>query len=138
VVESLDSDIRPWSLLEELAGLGDSNGDPWLVWVGADRQVFYGPAELDFQYSIQQGGLYRGFDTRAAVDPWSLWPGLCRDLAYTNTILETGSMFADGRDLWIAEVEVTADGSVSLKTELFDEGAILMAQVEAQKEQVET
>ena len=129
-LEFVESDIRAWSQLVELAGLGDSNGDPWLVWVGLDRLVYYDQADLDPRYLLAEGVLYDLSINRGRLDPWGLWPGVARDLSYPIAGTESGSMFNDPRDLWIDEIEVSADGTFSIKTALFDESEILQAQLD--------
>jgi hypothetical protein len=131
VKTSADSDIRAWSLIEELAGLGDSSGDPWRAWVDVDRKLHYAEVDLSPRYYLRDGRLYDTAGGRVSVNPWSLRPGVVRDMSYPVRRSEPGSMLEDARDLYVEEIEVTAGGAVSLKTALFDESEILAAQLEA-------
>jgi hypothetical protein len=128
VKTAVDSDTRPWSKIEELAGLGDSSGDPWRAWVGWDRRLHYEPVQLSPRYYLRDGGLYDTAGGRVSVSPWSLHPGVVRDLGYPVRRSEPGSSLEDARDYLVDEVEVGADGSVSLKTALFEESEMLSAQ----------
>ena len=68
-----------------------------------------------------------------ALSPWTVKPGVYRDLAYPHGRGETGSLFADARDFLVDEVSVRvgADGPVlSLRTSGYDESDILEAQIE--------
>jgi hypothetical protein len=47
---------------------------------------------------------------------------------------ERGSSLSDARDQFVEEIEVSADGSISMNTALFDEAGMLAAQAELQGE----
>ena len=134
VAEVLDGDLRPWSLLEELAGLGDSSGDPWRVWVDLDRKLQYAALDLEPAYYLRDGKIYDTAGGRLAVDPWAMQPGIVRDLEYPIRRAEQGSAFADARDLFVEQVEVTADGAITMSTAILDESEILAAQASYQQQ----
>lgn len=67
-----------------------------------------------------------------ALSPWTVRPGVYRDLTYPYGRGETGSLFADARDFLVEEVSVRdgGDGPVlSLRTSEYDEADILEAQI---------
>jgi len=53
-------------------------------------------------------------------------------MAFTVSRDEEGSWLSDARDIYVAEVEVDADGDLTLKTELFSEGDLLAEQAKQQ------
>ena len=68
-----------------------------------------------------------------ALSPWTVKPGVYRDLTYPHGRGETGSIFSDALDFIVDEVSVRvgADGPVlSLRTSEYDESDILEAQIE--------
>ena len=77
---------------------------------------------------------FRSDSGRVAVNPWALRPGVVRDMGYPVQWSEPGSMLEDARDLYVEEVEVTADGTGSLKAALFDESEMLAVQAGFQEE----
>ncbi len=134
VKTAVDSDTRPWSKIEELAGLGDSSGDPWRAWVDVDRKLHYQAVDLSPRYYLREGGIYDSAGGRVAVNPWAVRPGVVRDLAYPVRRSERGSSLSDARDQFVEEIEVSADGSISMSTAIFDEAGMLAAQAELQGE----
>ena len=114
--------------MEELAGLGDSAGDPWRAWVDVDRKLHYQEIDLAPRYFLREGGVYDTAGSRLAVNPWALRPGVVRDMAYPVRRAERGSSLTDARDQLVEEIEVGADGAISLKTAIFDEAGLLAAQ----------
>lgn len=132
VTESYMSDIRAWSQIEELAGLGDSSGNPWRVWVGNGRRVHYGRVDLTPRYHLRDGGLYDRVSSPMAQNPWTIQPAVIRDFGYSVGRNEPGSMLDDSRDILVSEIEVSDEG-ISLKTGEYDEAEILAAQAQVQQ-----
>jgi len=54
-------------------------------------------------------------------------------MAFNIARNEEGSWLDDARDIYVEEVEVDADGTLTLKTGLFSEGDLLAAQMKAMK-----
>ena len=128
--QAIESDIRAWSQLAELAALGDSSGDPWRVWVDVGRRLHYQAIELAPRYYVRGDRIYETAGGRAEANPWLMRPAVIRNLNYPTRRSEQGSSFADSRDQYVSELEVTAEGAVSFQTETFDESAIIMGQLE--------
>lgn len=130
----IESDQRVWDLISELAGLGDSTGAPWVAWVDRDQLLRYGSLDLDPVYVLRRGKVAERSSAYAAISPWSVWPGVFRAMDWPIRRGEPGSIFDDARDLFVEEIEVSADGTISLKPAVFDETEIMQAQSEGAPE----
>jgi hypothetical protein len=128
VTREIPSEIRTWSLIEDLVELGDSGGDPWRAWVDAGRELHYQEIDLAPRYYLRGGDLYDIMEFNTQISPWKVRPGVVRDLTYPVSRAERGSMLDDARDLYVSEVEVSASGGLSLKAGELDEVEIISAQ----------
>lgn len=64
------------------------------------------------------------------VNPWSVQPGIFRDMKYPVGGGETNTVFLqDGRDFIVEEVHVDRDGFISLRTIDYDEAELIELQV---------
>jgi hypothetical protein len=131
VTEVIEGEARPWDLISELAALGDSSGNPWAAWVDAGRLLHYRQLDTDPRYYLRGGAVYDQLSDRSAVEPWTIWPVVVRDISYPVSRADPGSFLADSRDIWIDEVEVYGTGAVSLKVGGMGETDILEAQYRA-------
>lgn len=106
--------IRAWDQLQELADLGDTSFNPWLLYVDVGRRLIYEPLPSVPRYFWRRGKLYDRAATSQAVNPWFVRPAVVRDLSFPAGSVEPGSHFADSRDAWLPQVEVSADGQLAL------------------------
>lgn len=120
-VATLDTEQRTWDLISDLAELGDSSGNPWAAWVDASRRLNYGALDLSVRYYLRGGELFDLLAGPRAINPWQVRPGVVRDLSFVMGHAEYGSMLADARDLWVEEVEASADGRISLKPGMLED-----------------
>lgn len=130
-VKGSDGPMRPWDLLSELAALGDSSGNPWRVWVDTGRLLHYGPISAAPRYFMRRGVLYDSAGARGASNPFQVRPAVVRDLDYPISGGAYGSFLQDRRDSFVEEVEVNAQGQISLKTAGYLSSDILAAQYQA-------
>jgi hypothetical protein len=137
VIKKVSAPVRNWDKLKELTDLGDASGAPWRLYVDTGRYVTYEAIDPTPSYKLQNGQLVAisGEDAAGSLDPWRLRPAVIRDLDYPVSKIEYGSWLLDARDFYAAQVEVAMiDEKPTLKTELFDESAILDAQAKYQKQ----
>lgn len=120
VVKGFDGPIRAWDALVELTELGDGT-NPYIIYVDADGYCHYHQASNTPLYEwrgVSGGGLTTRLGGRS---PWSLWPGVVRNLKRPSSTPAPGTFLADGRDTWVAEISM-ADGQdePELKPDGFD------------------
>jgi hypothetical protein len=122
--------VRVWDFLQELTALGGAAGRPWRLWVDADRRLCYDQVDTTPRYYLRGGEYYTTAGGQTSSEPWAMRPAVVRDLQYPTGRDEPGSLLADTRDMLIEEVEVSANGQISLRTALFGEAEALAAQAE--------
>jgi len=130
VREGASQPIRAGDLAFNLVGLGDADGNPWWLYVHNDRKVVYEIIPETPAYYMHSGRIYRSAGGSTTVDPWTVKPGVFRDLTYPVRKTETGGWLDDARDFYVSEVECGTGNGLVLKTEIFDESEILAAQAE--------
>jgi hypothetical protein len=124
----LSNDTRAWDVMRAAVELGDTDGDPWRLYVQSGRKVVYEEIDTTPRYYLRGGSVYDSVGAQVAVSPWLVQPAVVRDMAFTVARAELGSWLDDARDIYVDEVEVDADGQLTLKTGLFSEGEILAEQ----------
>lgn len=124
---------RAWDFLEELAALGDASGNRYHLWVGPGRRIHYGPVDTTPRYIMRQGGLYNTAGATVGLNPYLITPAVVRDLSFPVARSEPGSFLDDARDIFVEEVEVGANGSLSLRTALYTDADMFEAQANAQE-----
>lgn len=134
VTKELQTPMRAWDLLAELAALGDATGDPWQVWVDVNREVHYQEISTPPRYYLRNGVLYSTETEQQAVNPYAVRPAVVRDMDYPVRGAEQGSWLEDRRDAFIEEVEVDATGQITLRTAMLLEADALAAQYGRYKE----
>lgn len=122
--------VRCWDFLQELVGLGDASDQPWRLWVGPGRRAHYEAITTAPRYYLRHDGLFTTAGERTALNPYLVQPGVVRDLQYPLHRAEPGAFLTDARDILVEEVQVGADGAVSLRTGAADEG-VFAAQEDA-------
>ena len=128
----LQRDQRCWDVMMDAVDLGDTDGDPYRLYVTANRRINYKEIPTTPQYYLRDNGVYNSVGASTTESPWLVQPGIFRDLTYAApSQAQYGSWLTDARDIYVEEVEVDADGSLTLKTDLFSEGELLAAQVKA-------
>ncbi len=108
VVKAFDTPIRAWDALADLTDLGDGT-TPFVIYVDADGYCHYHQADATplYEWRGKSGG---GLVTRlGGGSPWGLRPGVVRDLTRPSSTPVPGSFLTDGRDEWVAEIQM-ADG----------------------------
>jgi hypothetical protein len=128
VTKLAETPVRAWDVIQELAQLGDANGDPWSAWVDVGQVVHYQKADLTPRYFLRQGVLYDTPGGRDAVNPFAVRPAVVRNMDYPARAVEPGSMLADARDSLVDEVEVDEAGVITLRPAGLSEADVLAAQ----------
>jgi hypothetical protein len=108
VVQGFDGPIRAWDALVDLTDLGDG-AIPFVIYVDADGYCHYHQADATplYEWRGKSGG---GLTTRlGGGSAWGLRPGVVRDLTRPSSKPVPGSFLTDGRDEWVAEIQM-ADG----------------------------
>jgi hypothetical protein len=122
---------RPWDIIQELASLGDADGNPYRAWVDTGRLLHYQPIDTTPRYYIRQGNYYDTMAGRAPVNPWLMQPAVARDMDYRPTATEPGSFLDNPRDLYCEEIEMADGWAVpAVKTVLFSEAELLQSRME--------
>lgn len=124
----LQRDQRAWDVMMDAVDLGDTSGNPYRLYVTPDRYLMYKQIDTTPRYYLRYGGVYDSAGSTTNVLPWLVQPGVFRDMSFTVARSEEGSWLSDARDIYVDEVEVDADGDLTLKTELFSEGDLLAEQ----------
>ena len=127
--------VRAWDFLQELTAFGDANSQPWRLWVDVERRLHYDHVAMTPRYFLRGGQIYTAAGGQTSVEPCAVRPGVVRDLQYLTGRDEPGSLLADTRDMLVEEVEVAANGQVSLRTALFGEAEALAEQAERKAEE---
>ena len=127
VVKDTNQPQRCWDVLMDLIELGDASGNPYRIYCDNDRIVNYEQISTSVDYHLRGGTLYLGVGGIAEANPFMVKPGIVRDLTYPVRMTESGAWLADLRDFYIDEVEA-GDTGLTLKTDLFEESEIMMAQ----------
>jgi hypothetical protein len=128
---------RVWDHFNDLVKLGDSSGNLWRLYVGAGRRLYYEQAATAPALYLRRGELFTAAGAPAAVSPFTVLPCVVRDQEYPGTHTESGSLLSDPRDFLTDEVEVGADGRISLRTALWSEADLLESQAEARQRQLD-
>ncbi len=130
VTETTGLEERPFDRIFELADLGDASGNPWRVWVDANRRVNYEQINTTPRYFIRRGQIYDTMSGNVPSNPWLMQPAVFRDMFYRGNS-EPGSFLASPQDIYVSEVTM-ADGwdRPELTTELLSEAEILLRQAE--------
>lgn len=124
----LDEETPAWTAIEIALSSGDTAGAPWRAWVDLDRKLNYGQIDTAPRYYLRRGGLYDTAGSRMESNPWQVRPAVARDLSYPVRQAESGSWLTDSRDVYIEEVEVDAEGTLTLKTADSESEADLLAE----------
>lgn len=114
-----DTHIRAWDKILELTEVGDVDGNPWTFHVDANGRARYEQADTTVRYHWTAQGLKTA--TGQAIS-WAIEPGVLRDMTAAYGVGRTSDTFLqDGRDIWIAEVEMSEGaGMPTLKPEGFN------------------
>jgi len=81
------------------------------------------------RYYLRRGQVYDSLTAGTPTPPWTLRPAVIRDMSFRPTgSTQPGSFLTDPRDIYVEEIQVQADGSVSLRTSLFDKSNLLANQ----------
>lgn len=125
-----DTPQRTWDQIMEMTELGDSSGNHWRAWVDNDLALNYAACDLTPVYYERGSGLEAV--NGAAINPWTVQPGVYRDMTYPGANDEPGNWLNDHRDAWIEEVTVDDQGNISMiPADDMDDSDILTAQQEA-------
>lgn len=127
VVSGFNQPMRAWDALVELAELGDGTR-PFVIYVDGNGYVNYHQADNAPKYEWR-GRVGGGLRNRlGAHSPWQMQPGVVRNLTRPSSAPPPGSFLADGRDIWIAEIEMRDDADApTMKPDGFDPAAIAAA-----------
>jgi hypothetical protein len=131
VVKDTNLPQRSLDVINELASLGISDV-PARFYVDNDRRAFYRTIDTDPAYYLRDGVFYTSAGGTTAANPWSLKPGVVRDMDYPIKKTEYGAWLQDARDFYISEFEVS-DAGVFYKTDEFDESELLANQQRYEK-----
>ena len=121
---------RCWDVMLELAAIGDSSSNPWRIYCGNDRLVHYEQISATKKYYLRDGKLRGPFSSEVLANPWTVTPAVVRDADYPIAGSQNGGWLIDNRDFYVEEVECGVDTGLVLKSSEFDEGEILIAQLE--------
>lgn len=119
VLETTESDMRAWEQITKIVAAGDSATEPWRLWVGLDRKLNYREIDLSPRYYRRNGRIYETPGGDQEVVPWLMGPAVLRDLDYPVKTQEPGSWLEDARDVYLDQIEVQSDGSVSFQAAHF-------------------
>ena len=124
---SLDSAIRAWDYLAELAEAGDGS-NPFVISVNSDAFMDYRiPDNLPiYHWRGKRGGFQSAMGEVSAALNWSAGPGVMRDMTRPNAPGIPGAFLFSINDSWILETEM-ADGQAypELKPEGLDDEELL-------------
>lgn len=136
VLEEPAVDERALDAMMSMVEIGGVDGSgspvPFVLYVDGENRVHYEALDLDPVYYMRGQLLYNeaGADARA-ISPWLIRPGVVRNLDWGEDSPLVGSIFRQGNDSWIEEVEVSADGKVVLKpAEDVSEAELMAMQLE--------
>lgn len=136
--------VRAWDVIQNLLDIGipdpispSTVAYPTRAYVYNDRRFNYEKISTAVNYYWRNGMLRDTAGAPGSVNPWTVKPGVVRDLDYPVAKAEPSGWLLDGRDFFVEEVEYGANyDQPVLKAELYDESEILTA-AEAYKRQAE-
>jgi hypothetical protein len=114
----------------ELTAIGDASSNPWRIYCGNDRLVHYEQISAIKKYYLKGGQLRGPFNETVMANPWTVTPAVVRDADYPIAGNQHGGWLIDNRDFYVEEVEMGVDTGLILKSSEFDEGEILIAQLD--------
>jgi len=100
---------------------------PARAYVDNGRLFVYEKMDVEPRYYMRGSQLYDHVGAQDAVSPWAIRPGVVRDMNYPVRRQDYNSIFADARDSYVDEVEVSADGAISLRSTEFSEADVWRA-----------
>lgn len=122
---------RPWDVIQELIELGDEDGNPWRGWVDVQQLFNYMPIDTTPRYYIRPSGIYDTMAGNIPSNPWTMQPGVFRDMTYRPPATEPGSFLQSVQDMYVNEVEMAVGWDTpKLKTTTFSEAEVLLEQSE--------
>ena len=121
----LQRDQRSWDVMMDVVDLGDTSGNPWRLYVQNDRRVMYEQIDTTPRYYLRSGSMFDDIGGRVMTDARLVKPAVVKDMSFVAGRSEYGSWLDDARDIYVDEVEVDADGNLTLKTELYSESDLL-------------
>ena len=106
---------RCWNLLMDLIDLGDSAYAPWRIFLDIDRNLTYEQLSTEIQGYLKNGEFHTSEDALVSayfsVNPWSLQPGIYRDISGYNSN-KPNMWLSDSRDVLVTGIEVDINGIV--------------------------
>ena len=108
--------VRIWDWAQNICKRGDgSTRLPWNMYVNPQRMLEVGPIDTTPAYYLEGGKLRYRSGQLVNKAPYLATPGVIRNMEWSNTSLEPGTVLDDMRDILVQEVSVT-DGKLSLRT----------------------
>lgn len=133
VLEYCETPIRCWDLFRDLTSLGDSSGNTWRLYVNTGRRLCYKQVDVVPRYYLRSGGIYNTAGGDVSLSPYTVRPGVMRDVVYPVGRAERGSALSDARDILVDEVSVDGSGQLSLRTIYASATDTLAAQISRQQ-----
>lgn len=131
--KSVTTPMRAWDKILQLVELGDAIFAPRVFYVHEGGMAHYERANATplYEWHGRNGGLK---DLMGGNSPWLVRPAMVRNMTRKRATPTPDTFRLDGRDSWIAEVEM-ADGAEwpTLKPDEFDEDDLLRAQANHQR-----
>ncbi|MHC4488919.1 MAG: hypothetical protein ACYSW7_07045 [Planctomycetota bacterium] len=127
VKAEFNTDIRGWDAVVALTEVGDAI-KPYIAQVIEERRLIY--EALDPEPSLFWNGrtLHKKVGTNLSVNPWTVRPGVMRDLTWTRQQARAGAFLSDLRDVIISEAETAEGYSIPLlKTDEYDDSDFMTA-----------
>lgn len=131
-----DTNIKQlaWDKLKELIEVGSATQKPARGYVYNDRKFIYETIPTDPDYYLHGDGLITtGVGRDSAVDPWSVKPGVVRDLTSPLSKGEFTPWLTDIRDFYASEVSVSEETGLSMMTDDYQIDDILTTQSRIKK-----
>lgn len=120
---------RCWDVIQDLVSIGDTSGNPYRAYVGNNGIMVYEVIDTTPMYYVAKGKLYNAEGEPA--NPWIITPAVVRDMDSNIQGIMAGGWLRDWRDFYPDEIGVDANGNITMRSSLFDEGDILVSQLEA-------
>ena len=120
---------RCWDLLQTLVGLGDTSGNPYRIYCDNNAMVNYEQISTTALYFVRNGRLHTAAG-RTPINPWMMKPGVVRDEDMFVSMGLGSGWLTDRREFYPDEISVDASGNVRMKTIYFDEGDLIISQLQ--------
>ena len=135
-IERIVGDDEPgWMLMHKMVKAGDASGNLYRAFVGSGRRFYYEQVSKTPQYYIVKGQIQSSVAAAETINPWTVQPGVFRDMDFPVSTTEPGSYLDDVRDMIVEEVTCGVNSGLSWQALDFSESEQLAALQDALGEQ---